>query len=116
MKKIALVAVIILAVFFGVTGVVRSAENREAAEACMQRENSEKEFVGEVRMLLTEQGYDNCGINLSRVGDTEQGWEYTVRIHHHKLVENEERCKQLKHEIIMLSDLNAREGLTVEFF
>ncbi len=116
MKKIGVAVVIMLVVFFGATGVAKSAENREAAEACKAREEGEAAFVTEVRMMLAEAGYENSGINLSRVGDAENGWEYTVRIHHRKLEDNVESCEALEAKIAQMADWDACETLDVEFF
>lgn len=116
MKKVALAVIVILVIFYGAAGVVKSSENRELEAAKEYRESCEKVFISDVRELLTKAGYDNCGINLSRVGDYESGWEYTVRIHHHKLLDNEEGCRQLGEEIVRLSHLDTDEVPEVEFF
>ena len=116
MKKIGLAAVVVMVVFFGVTGIVKSAENRELALACAEREQSEAMFVKEVRAILNEAGCENSGINLSRVGDDENGWEYTIRIHHRKLEDNVERCEALEVKIAQMADWDACEALEVEFF
>ncbi len=116
MRKIVVAVVVVLVVFFGATGVAKSAENREAAEACKAREEGEAAFVTEVRMMLTEAGYENCGINLSRVGDAENGWEYTVRIHHRKLENNVDSREVLGLKIARMADWDACDALNVEFF
>lgn len=116
MKKLGLAVAVVLAVFIGVTGIVKSAEDRELARACMQREQSEKAFMSEVRSILTESGYENCGINLSRVGDMENGWEYTVRIHHRKLLDDIEKCENLSGRIEEISRWDSCESVSVEFF
>lgn len=116
MRKIVVAVVVVLVVFFGATGVAKSAENREAAEACKAREEGENAFVTEVRTMLTEAGYENSGINLSRVGDAESGWEYTVRIHHRKLEDNVEGCEVLEAKIAQMADWDACDALKVEFF
>lgn len=116
MKKIGLAAVVIMVVFFGVTGIVKSAENRELALACAKREQSEAMFVQEVRAMLNDAGYENSGINLSRVTGAESGWVYTVRIHHNKLTDNEEKREVFIRKMESLADWEACEGLKVEFF
>lgn len=116
MKKIGLAAVVIMVVFFGVTGIVKSAENRELAVACAEREQSEAMFVQEVRKMLNESGYENSGINLSRVTGEKEGWVYTVRIHHNKLKDNEEKCDAFIRKMESFADWDACEGLKVEFF
>lgn len=116
MKKIGLAVVVVMAVFFGVTGIVKSAENRELAQACTEREQSEAAFISEVRTMLTQAGYENSGINLSRVGDTQNGWEYTVRIHHRKLTDSEQKCELLRKKITLLADWETCVDMEVEFF
>lgn len=42
----------------------------------------EGEYVQQLRSFLKEEGYENCGINLTRVVDSEGGRAYSIVLHH----------------------------------
>ena len=45
----------------------------------------EKEYVKEIRGFLTEQGYENSGVNLTMVADGEGNRSYQVKLHHKRI-------------------------------
>ncbi len=55
----------------------------------------EGEYVKLLRSLLTEEGYENCGINLTRVVDGDGARAYSIVLHHKyldKLTEEEQQA------------------------
>ncbi len=65
-----------------IAGSIKSqaADTLRAQEAYY--EQLEREYIGQVRNFLTEQGYRNSGVTLSRIVDGEGQRRYRVLIHH----------------------------------
>ena len=77
---IAMVLVMALLLVFGgtVSGQVQE-DVSISEEAYIQLEG---EYVQQLRSMLRERGYENCGINLTRVVDTEGERAYSIVLHH----------------------------------
>ena len=45
----------------------------------------EEEYVEEIKELLNELGYENSGVNLTMVADTEGNRSYQVKLHHKRI-------------------------------
>lgn len=45
----------------------------------------EHEYVKSVRCFLTEQGYENSGVNLTMVADADGNRDYSLQLHHKKM-------------------------------
>ena len=75
-----------------ITGSIRSqaADTLRAQEAYY--EQLEREYISQVRGFLTEQGYCNSGVTLSRIVDGEGQRSYRVLIHHGAIVRLEEEA------------------------
>lgn len=75
-----------------ITGSIRSqaADTLRAQEAYY--EQLEREYIGQVRSFLAEQGYRNSGVTLSRIVDGEGQRSYKVLIHHGAIVRLEEEA------------------------
>ncbi len=60
----------------------------------------ENEYIAEIRALLEEKGYGNCGITMTKVMKPDAPKEYTVLIHHWKIndLEGTEKA-ELKNEL-----------------
>ena len=70
------------AVALCIAGSIKSqaADTLEAQEAYY--EQLEREYIGQVRGFLAEQGYRNSGVTLSRIVDGEGQRSYRVLIYH----------------------------------
>lgn len=55
-------------------------------------EQLEREYIGQVRNYLAEQGYHNSGVTLSRIVDEEGQRSYRVLIHHSAMSRLEEEA------------------------
>ena len=93
---IALVAVIA----FSIAGTVISQTDIGEQEQEAYYRAQEKELLEETKAYLTELGYKNSGVTLTRVVDASGRREYTFTIHHGKIdrmseVEREELAKDL---------------------
>lgn len=42
----------------------------------------EREFLADIRYKLTTEGYENCGINLTRTVDSDGSRAYEISLHH----------------------------------
>ena len=72
---------ILLSAFF-ISGTVQS---QTAGKLCVDEkfyQDLEKEYVKEVRAFLSEQGFENSGVTLTRVVDAQGKREYDVTLHH----------------------------------
>lgn len=75
-----------------ITGSIKSqaADTLRAQEAYY--EQLEREYIGQVRSFLAEQGYRNSGVTLSRIVDGEGQRSYKVLIHHGAILRLEEEA------------------------
>ena len=86
MKKLVLSVILVIVLAGAFATVAKSAEQIEKAETVAYRKSCEETFLAESRALLTEMGYENCGVTLNRVGLEEGSWEYTLQIHHKRIL------------------------------
>lgn len=85
-KKCLTVTLLFIAVIlFCAKGTVMSREkNGDLADRQYYRA-IENEYIGEIREVLEEYGYKNCGITMTKVTEKGMPNEYTVLIHHKRL-------------------------------
>lgn len=84
----------VLIIAFCICGTVIS-QSKHAGRAEEQYLHAiEQEYTGAVRKLLAKQGYENSGITMTRVTDTDGSREYTVTIHHRRLSKLSEEKRQ----------------------
>lgn len=76
---------LVLIIILGVKGTVMSKENSEHAGRNHYYTVLEKEYREKTQILLEEEGYRNCGINLTWVSYEDGNREYTLLLHHRKL-------------------------------
>ena len=76
---------LVLIIILGVGGTVMSKENSERARQNRYYGALEEEYRERTRVLLEEEGYHNCGINLTWVAYENGSREYTLLLHHRKL-------------------------------
>lgn len=76
-----------------IAGSIKSqaADTLRAQEAYY--EQLEREYIGQVKNFLTEQGYRNSGVTLSRIVDGEGQRRYRVLIHHSAIDRLEEEAR-----------------------
>lgn len=82
-----LAAVLIMIIIFGMKGTVMSKESARSTRAKQNRHYAamEAEYRERTQELLEEEGYHNCGINLTWVAYEDGSREYTLLLHHRKL-------------------------------
>ncbi len=80
-----LTVLLILVIIFCVKETVMSKESTERAKQNHYFAVLEQDYLERTRQLLDEEGYGNCGINLTRVTYEDGRREYTVLLHHRKL-------------------------------
>ncbi|MDE7131680.1 MAG: hypothetical protein K2O65_07760 [Lachnospiraceae bacterium] len=76
---------LVLIIISGVKGTVMSKENSERARQNRHYAALEEEYRERTQVLLEEEGYHNCGINLTWVACEDGSREYTLLLHHRKL-------------------------------
>ncbi len=84
---------LILLIIFCIKGTVMSRENKQRAEENHYYLALEEEYVQSTREYLRKQGFDNCGVMMTRVTNEDGSREYTVRLHHRKLTGMDVRDK-----------------------
>lgn len=47
------------------------------------REEAESTYITEIKEMLDERGFTNCGVNMTKATNENSEWEYTVIIYHH---------------------------------
>lgn len=88
----ATILLVLVAAFF-VTATVRSRTALDRAELEGYYREKEEQFVRNARKYLNAQGYQNSGVMLTRVVETDGSRVYTVTLHHSDFdrLEEEER-------------------------
>lgn len=76
---------LVLVIIFCVKGTVMSKGNNERAKQNHYYATLEQDYLERTRQILHEEGYENCGINLTRVTYEDGRREYTVLLHHRRL-------------------------------
>lgn len=76
---------LVLMILFCVKGTVMSKGDRRRAEENFYYLTLEQEFVKHTREYLREQGFDDCGVMMTRVTYEDGSREYLVRVHHRQL-------------------------------
>lgn len=74
----------VLTTAFCVVGTVQSQSNKKMQLAESYYQQMEDGYVDELRAYLTEEGYINCGIMLTRTVFEDGTREYQVVIHHNR--------------------------------
>ena len=85
-------------------GTVMSRTDFDAAEMEGYYREQEKNLERQVREYFEGKGFENSGIMLTRVVDTDGSREYTIRVHHRELSGmSEEECGRLEEELQKLN-------------
>lgn len=89
MKEFSITAIItvllVLIIAFCISGTVIGQNRSNAGAEEQYYRVAEREYVQEVRKLLEEKGYCNCGITMNRVIEENGTRRYTVTIHHRRI-------------------------------
>ncbi len=91
MTVLALVTVMV----FCWTGVAMSRMRVNAQELEVYYQEMEREMVEDARMLLSERGFVNSGVMLTRVIDQDGSRQYTLTVHHGRISRMCEEDRQL---------------------
>lgn len=81
-------------------GIVTRGRNVQRTEENYHYLELEREYVKNTREYLKEQGFDNCGVMMTRVTKEDGSREYTVRVHHRKLGRMNGRDKSALKDIL----------------
>lgn len=104
-----LTAVLMLVILFCVKGTVISKEEHERVKQERHYAALEEEYLARAQQLLEEEGYHNCGINLTRVTSGDGSRQYRMLIHHRKLTRlSEEEMEEL---VDRLYETEFRDGI-----
>lgn len=91
------ILLVLIAAFFCVETVM-SRTNVDARELEEYYLSKEQELTREIRKVLEEKGFENSGVMVTRVVETDGGRRYTVTVHHGRIDDmcDEEREKLLE--------------------
>lgn len=78
------VALILCIAFFVDATVVSQADDKVTVDEEYYRV-LEEEYVNNVRCFLTQQGFENSGVNLTMVADAEGNRNYSLQLHHKRI-------------------------------
>lgn len=78
-------AVLILVIFSMVTMTVNATENKRLQHQNGYYEQIEQEYVQNLRNTLTDKGFRNAGITMTKVFLEDGSREYTVKLHHRRM-------------------------------
>lgn len=105
----------LLSFFISGTVISQAKDDISADEAYMV--TLEKEYRKEIRNYLAEEGFENCGVNLTKVILENGTREYTVLLHHDRLEKTSmEKQEEMLENIREKASLLENCSLEVEFF
>lgn len=97
---IILTLVLILITTLSIRGTAYSMEKTNMHDSMDPYYKSlENEYTNNVKNLLSELGYSNAGIMLTKVVDVDGNREYTLSLHHKLLSNNNERLNEVTEAI-----------------
>jgi len=88
---ITIVLVCIIAFFWTQTARSQDSQDRLAREAWY--DSMESDYISQIRSVLTGAGYENCGINMTKITDDEGSREYSVIIYNTRFEKISNECK-----------------------
>lgn len=95
---------LVLVSAFCITGTAMSRCKPEGRELENYYREKEKELVQDTRNYLCRAGFQNSGVTLTRVVESDGSREYTVTIHHGKIDSMDEPSREnLKRELSALT-------------
>lgn len=80
-----LTVLLILATVLCIKGTVMSRERDNCDRQNRYYAALEQEYLDQARLLLDEEGFRDCGVNIRWVAEGDGKREYTVLLHHRKL-------------------------------
>lgn len=81
----------VIVICFCTTGMVYSKEKQSRKEQEQYYRSVEAAYLSEVREWLGDNGYENCGVTMTKVIEEDGSREYTLSVHHHKISNLEAR-------------------------
>lgn len=91
---------LIMGLALGMASTVSSQSEENVSVSEESYVTLESEYVQKLRTILNEEGYENCGINLTRVVDGEGVRAYSIVLHHKYLDKlGEEELQELFGEL-----------------
>lgn len=76
---------LILVILSMVTMTVNAAESKKKQHENRYYEEIEEAYVRQLRCTLTEKGYRNAGVTMTKVFLEDGSREYTVKLHHRRM-------------------------------
>ena len=104
-----LTVLLVLAAVFCIKGTVMSRESNSDGRKNRYYAALEQEYLDRTRLLLEEEGFRDCGVNIRWVAEVDGSREYTVLLHHRKLNHISEEEKEELADI--LSDAEFEDEL-----
>lgn len=100
---------------FCTTGTVMGMEKgKDGVDETYYRQ-AEKEYVQQVKRLLTEEGFENSGVALTKVLYENGSREYTLQVHHKHIGKlSRDGQEALQQMLIELADTAQSEGVGIE--
>lgn len=85
-KALVLTATVIIFAAICSIALVARADDKKSKEYRMQIESNEKTYVREVKNFLSENGFANAGVNLTKTTDENMNISYKLVLNHHSFM------------------------------
>lgn len=112
--------VLVVFIVFCVTGTVHGQEDIQRAEREHWYREREASLLADTREYLSDAGFLNSGVTLSRTVDAEGNRSYTFTIHHRKIDCMDEKGRQALGEKLLVltenfADMSREDGCTFSY-
>ena len=119
MKRIELAGITValfILLFCGMGIKANCQEKNRLSQITDMNKDIERGYLQEVREGLEQLGYDNAGVTLNKVIDSDGTIEYTLTVHHRRIdrMDEQERCELA--DIITANEIDVTNStVTVEY-
>lgn len=107
-----MIFLLIIVTSFGVYGI-HSYAREKADNNSIENHRKDSRLLKEIRNTLEENGYDNSGVTLTKVMDTDGSYTYTALVHHQNI--DLEDDVEVGNVYMLLMEMEGAKAVTITF-
>ena len=105
-KSYITVTLILLVTFFLAAGIRANGRSNRIPDITGEYYRQiENEYLADVRQILTENGFSNAGLSLTKQVNEEGGLDYTLSVHHRRIDKMDETKRAELTDMLTVNDI-----------
>ena len=105
-KSYITVTLILLVTFFLAAGIRANGRSNRIPDITGEYYSQiENEYLADVRQILTENGFSNAGLSLTKQVNEEGGLDYTLSVHHRRIDKMDETKRAELTDMLTVNDI-----------